>query len=178
MSSVILDVSLLCLLFPCTVMYIFILLLFYWNLAALITCYWNIKLTYLYYDNKAGQTSADWRWIDWVFQVHDWFLRHLGCHAQRHLQHILSQLTASRGSSCGTRCRRRCCGSQAVYTSGTSWNSTNKQTSEECTNNSVLNKGQSISQQLFIFNCSSRALLQHKWHKFILPVTSKFNLQP
>ena len=48
MSSVILDVLLLCLLFPCIVHFHFIIVLFfYWNLAVFITCYWNIELTYL-----------------------------------------------------------------------------------------------------------------------------------
>ena len=48
MSSVILDFLLICLLFPCIAHFHFIIVvLFYWNLAVFITCYWNIKLTYL-----------------------------------------------------------------------------------------------------------------------------------
>ena len=53
MSSAILDVLLLCLLFPCIVhvctFSFYYCSFLYWNLAVFITCYWNIKLTYLTY---------------------------------------------------------------------------------------------------------------------------------
>jgi len=61
MSSVILDVLLLCLLFPCIAHFHFIIVIFfYWNLAVFITCYWNTKLTYLLTFTVFARLNAEW----------------------------------------------------------------------------------------------------------------------
>jgi len=46
------------LLFPCIAHFHFIIVLFlFWNLAVFITCYWNIKLTYLLLSNGRFENS-------------------------------------------------------------------------------------------------------------------------